>query len=75
MDLTPDSAAYLNEADFQTPDFQHVFYGGHYEHLLRIKRQYDPDDVFYARTSVGSERWMERADGRLCMVASATKSS
>ncbi|KAI0896946.1 FAD-binding domain-containing protein [Annulohypoxylon nitens] len=64
--LTPNGGAYLNEADFQQPNFQSVFYGDHYDRLLQIKRQYDPDDIFYAKTAVGSEFWKEQVDGRLC---------
>ncbi|KAI1105750.1 FAD-binding domain-containing protein [Jackrogersella minutella] len=64
--LTPDGAVYLNEADFQAPDFKVTFYGENYGKLLAIKKKYDPDDIFYAKTAVGSDRWEERVDGRLC---------
>ncbi|KAI2627948.1 FAD-binding domain-containing protein [Hypomontagnella submonticulosa] len=64
--LTPDGAGYLNEADFQEPDFKTTFYGANYKKLLAIKRKYDPDDIFYAVTAVGSDRWEEKSDGRLC---------
>jgi hypothetical protein len=65
-ELTPDGAAYLNEADFRQPDFQQVFYGANYEKLLAIKRKYDPNDMFYGLTAVGSEAWRIEYDGRLC---------
>lgn len=66
--LTPDGGAYLNEADFQQPDFQDVFYGANYLALKAIKQKYDPEDRFYAVTAVGSEGWYEDATrgGRLC---------
>ncbi|KAK4185896.1 hypothetical protein QBC35DRAFT_388516 [Podospora australis] len=66
--LTPNGGAYLNEADVQQPNWQSVFYGSHWTRLSAIKRQYDPNDAFYAPTAVGSERWEERQDGRLCRV-------
>ncbi|KAK7747098.1 hypothetical protein SLS62_009254 [Diatrype stigma] len=66
--LDPNGGGYLNEADFQQPNFQQVFYGDHYERLLQIKREYDPYDVFYAKTAVGSEDWEQQLDGRLCKV-------
>jgi hypothetical protein len=66
--ITPDGGAYLNEADPQTSDFKRLFYGSHYERLETIKARYDPDDIFYARTAVGSDRWAEDKDGRLCRV-------
>jgi hypothetical protein len=64
--LTPNGGAYLNEADFQQPDWQRVFYGEHYAKLDLIKSKYDPYDLFYALGAVGSERWVQRNDGRLC---------
>ncbi|KAK7973254.1 hypothetical protein PG988_007388 [Apiospora saccharicola] len=66
--LTPNGGAYLNEADFQQPDFQRTLYGDHYTKLLEIKRKYDPKSILYAKTAVGSEEWEERGDGRLCRV-------
>jgi len=64
--ITPDGAAYLNEADFQAEDFKTLFYGAHYDRLEKIKAKYDPDDLFYATTAVGSDRWKEDVEGRLC---------
>ncbi|KAI1637124.1 FAD binding domain-containing protein [Biscogniauxia mediterranea] len=64
--LTPNGAAYLNEADFQEPDFKAAFYGSHYAKLLSIKNTYDPQNIFYAKTAVGSDLWEEGLDGRLC---------
>lgn len=67
---------YLNEASVMEPDWQESFYGGYYERLSEIKRKWDPEDVFYATTAVGSERWevrdgeqgVQTQNGRLCRV-------
>ncbi|KAF2468315.1 FAD-binding domain-containing protein [Lindgomyces ingoldianus] len=64
--LTPNGGAYLNEGDFQAPDFRTLFYGAHYDKLLKIKDKYDPQGIFYAKTAVGSDRWEQDANGRLC---------
>ncbi|KAI4173735.1 MAG: hypothetical protein LQ343_002738 [Gyalolechia ehrenbergii] len=66
--LTPNGGAYVNEADFQQPDFQKVFYGDNYSRLRAIKAKYDPSDMFYALTAVGSEDWYadQSQGGRLC---------
>ncbi|RWA06194.1 hypothetical protein EKO27_g8920 [Xylaria grammica] len=64
--VTPDGGAYLNEANFEQPDWQNVFYGENYPRLKGIKNQVDPQGIFYAQTAVGSERWAEDASGRLC---------
>ncbi|RYP90182.1 hypothetical protein DL770_003718 [Monosporascus sp. CRB-9-2] len=64
--ITPNGGVYLNEADFQEPDFQTASYGDRYERLLTIKRKYDPDEIFHAKTAAGSDRWEPHVDGRLC---------
>lgn len=56
----------MNEADAFEPDFKKEFFGPNYVRLLSIKDRYDPDQLFYAVTAVGSDRWENRADGRLC---------
>ncbi|XXH05345.1 hypothetical protein Hte_011771 [Hypoxylon texense] len=60
--------SYLNEGNPFEPNWEHVFYGGNYEQLQEIKDKYDPEGILYARTAVGSDRWIERVDGRLCQI-------
>ena len=67
---TNGDGAYLNEADFREKEFKQLFYGEHYERLDGVKKKYDPEDVFYGIVGVGSDRWEERDDGRLCKVRS-----
>ncbi|KAI8937694.1 hypothetical protein NX059_005395 [Plenodomus lindquistii] len=78
-DITPveeGGGTYLNEASVEEPDWQESFYGGYYGRLSEIKRKWDPKDVFYATTAVGSERWVvkdgeqgvQTQNGRLCRV-------
>jgi len=74
----PESGAYMNEGDPSEPNWQHTFYGEHYERLLDIKRARDPWSVFWARTTVGSEKWEvvtgngypSGQNGRLCRTGS-----
>lgn len=66
--------SYLNEAHVMEPDWQVAFYGEQYPELLRLKKVWDPNGVFYATTGVGSEDWEVRTaaqgvqtqNGRLC---------
>ncbi|KAF2022912.1 FAD-binding domain-containing protein [Setomelanomma holmii] len=66
----------ITPASVMEPDWQDSFYGGYYPRLSGIKKKYDPKDVFYATTAVGSERWrvedgeqgVEPQNGRLCRV-------
>ncbi|KAF2746026.1 isoamyl alcohol oxidase-like protein [Sporormia fimetaria CBS 119925] len=68
--------SYGNEGDVVEPKWQEEFYGIQYERLLRVKGKWDPKDVFYATTAVGSERWEVRDGdwgtqtqmGRLCRI-------
>ena len=64
--VTPGSGAYMNEADFQQPNWQSTFYGTNYNKLKQIKKKYDPKDMFYNIKSVGSEAWTVAKDGRMC---------
>lgn len=64
--LTPNGAAYMNEADFQQPNWEYTFYGPHWSRLSHIKTKYDPNGLLYALGAVGSESWAQQPDGRLC---------
>ncbi|EKG20464.1 Berberine/berberine-like protein [Macrophomina phaseolina MS6] len=67
--LAPESGCYLNEADFRQPNWKQVFYGANYDRLRAIKKKYDPTDLFYAVTAVGSDAWEVAEDGRMCRAA------
>lgn len=67
--LAPKSGSYMNEADFRQPDWKKAFYGGNYHALRKIKAKYDPSDLFYGKTAVGSDEWEQQQDGRLCRVS------
>jgi hypothetical protein len=43
-----------------------VFFGKNYGKLRRIKKKYDPKDLFYATTAVGSDEWVVQKGGWLC---------
>lgn len=64
--VTPGSGAYMNEADFRQPNYQEVFFGSNYNRLLSIKNKWDPNHLFYAIKSVGSEYWNVTENGRMC---------
>jgi hypothetical protein len=66
---TPGSGSYVTEAEFRQPDIQTTLWGGNYNKLLRIKKKWDPSDLFYATVSVGSDVWNVQNDGRMCRAA------
>ncbi|RFU28972.1 hypothetical protein B7463_g7353, partial [Scytalidium lignicola] len=64
--VTPNSGAYMNEADFRQPNFEDAFFGSNYAKLLKIKNTWDPSYFFYAIDSVGSTYWNVAENGRMC---------
>ncbi|KAI7522527.1 hypothetical protein KC331_g19188 [Hortaea werneckii] len=63
-DASPGAGSYLSESDRLEPNFQWAFYGSYYPKLLELKRRFDPKNVFWAATAVGSEFFqVESVDG------------
>ncbi|CAE6432949.1 unnamed protein product [Rhizoctonia solani] len=50
-----DEAAYFNEADPAEPQWKKAFFGSHYDRLLEIKKQVDPQGVFTCNRCIGSD--------------------
>lgn len=66
--FAPGTGAYMNEADRKDPDYIENFYGSFYDSHLAVKKKYDPENLFYCPTCVGSEAFIESPDGPLCAV-------
>lgn len=56
------------KADAHEPNFQTTFWGEDYKRLAKIKKEVDPEDVFWCRPCVGNEGWTEDGQGGLCRV-------
>ncbi len=52
---TPGGSSYVNEGNFFEPNWKQEFWGPNYERLLRIKRRYDPTNLFRVHHGVGSD--------------------
>lgn len=46
---------YFNEPSAYLPDWKMAYWGGHYDRLLAIKQQWDPENVFSCLHCVGSK--------------------
>jgi len=57
--VAPEPAAYVSESNFFEKDWQRSYWGANYERLLAVKRQYDPDGLFFVHHGVGSEEWSD----------------
>lgn len=64
--VTPGSGTYMNEADFNQPNWKETFYGTNYDRLMTIKKKWDPKSLFYNWRGVNSEVWNVAKDGRMC---------
>lgn len=51
------------------PNWQNAFWGPVvYPKVLKIKKKYDADDVFWSKSSTGSEGWALQNNLKLCKV-------
>ncbi|KAH6638522.1 hypothetical protein BKA67DRAFT_596339 [Truncatella angustata] len=66
MAITPGSGTYVNEADFNQPNWKVDFFGANYDKLLTIKKKWDPTGMFYILKGVGSDSWTVANNGRMC---------
>ncbi|KAJ3499682.1 hypothetical protein NLG97_g128 [Lecanicillium saksenae] len=64
--LAPDSGAYFNEMDINEPNWQYAAFGDNYPRLLHVKNKYDPESLLWCKHCVGSEKWVENENGKLC---------
>ncbi|KAI1115881.1 FAD-binding domain-containing protein [Nemania sp. NC0429] len=69
IELAPDGAAYPNEADPWTKDWQKQFWGKNYARLAAIKAKYDPHGLLHCWKCVGFENTMMQQDTRYSCMA------
>ena len=61
----PDAGSYVSECDYALADWRKACWGEHWARLDRIKRRYDPQDLFIVHHGVGSDRWSEDGFNRV----------
>ncbi|KAH8895378.1 FAD-binding domain-containing protein [Thozetella sp. PMI_491] len=63
----PHGCAYVNEGDPFQPNWQEHFWGTNYPTLFKTRKKWDPNGVFYAVSTPGTEGWEQiEVDTRLC---------
>lgn len=67
--LSPQSGAYVSEADFFRRDWREACWGTNYPRLKAIKDRYDPEGFFFVHHGIGSEAWSPDGFNRLVMPA------
>jgi len=64
---TGSNADTLLQGDVNEPNWQNAFWGPVYPKVLKIKNKYDAKDVFWSKSSTGSEEWALQGDNlKLC---------
>ncbi len=53
--VTEQGGSYSNEGSYFEEDWRQQFWGSNYPRLLRVKRKYDPTNIFRVHKGVGSE--------------------
>jgi hypothetical protein len=66
--ISADSGAYVNEAHPSEASFASQFWGSNYPRLSELKRQYDPNHVFWTSPGINADA-MAVVNGRVCAVA------
>jgi FAD/FMN-containing dehydrogenase len=61
LTAAPGAGAYVSESDYFQARWQDAYWGANYARLARVKREVDPDGLFFVHHGVGSEGWS--ADG------------
>jgi len=57
LKVAPRAGSYVSESDYFERDWQDAFWGTNYPRLAAVKRQYDPEGLFFVHHGVGSEGW------------------
>ncbi|WP_266180744.1 FAD-binding oxidoreductase [Dyella humicola] len=65
LKAAPGAGSYVSESDYFERDWQTSFWGTNYPRLASVKRQYDPEGLFFVHHGVGSEGWSEDGFSRL----------
>ncbi|KAK1222573.1 hypothetical protein PQX77_014565 [Marasmius sp. AFHP31] len=55
--LEPGTGSFVTEGSLYEPSPKWTYFGNHYDRLLEIKDQYDPNGLFLVASGVGSDRW------------------
>jgi len=59
LTVAPNAGSYVSESDYFLKQWQSAFWGPNYARLAKVKRQYDPDGLFFTRHGAGTENWSD----------------
>ena len=61
LKVAPLAGSYVSESNYFNKDWGQAFWGANYARLKAVKREYDPEGLFFVHHGVGSDEWS--ADG------------
>ena len=59
--VAPGAGSYVSESNYFNARWAQAYWGANYPRLQALKKQYDPEGLFFVHNGVGSEEWS--ADG------------
>jgi FAD/FMN-containing dehydrogenase len=65
LTAAPGAGAYVSESDYFQSDWRTAFWGANYPRLAVVKKQYDPEGLFFTHHGIGSDAWSSDGFTRL----------
>lgn len=63
--IAPNAGSYVSESNYFEKDWKQSFWGNNYPRLSAVKKQYDPEGLFFVHHGVGSDEWSDDGFTRL----------
>jgi len=55
--VAPIGGAYVSESNYFESALQHAYWDSNHARLAKVKKQYDPEGIFFVHNGVRSEQW------------------
>lgn len=65
LKAAPGAGSYVSESDYFEKDWKQSFWGTNYKRVAAVKKQYDPEGLFFVHHGVGSDQWSDDGFTRL----------
>ncbi len=65
LKVAPGAGSYLSESNYFEKDWKQSFWGAHHKKLAEVKKQHDPEGLFFVHHGIGSEDWSDDGFTRL----------
>lgn len=59
LKVAPRAGSYISESNYFEENWQQSFWGANYARLVKVKKKYDSEGLFFIHHGVGSEEWTD----------------